>query len=61
MSRTTISSDITIRRQPFFSMPDWITLGLVLLSFIVPLVSTNPQVLSQTNLILIAATAALGV
>lgn len=61
MSRATISSDITIRRQPFFSIPDWITLGLVLLSFIVPLVSTNPQVLSQTNLILIAATAALGV
>jgi branched-chain amino acid transport system permease protein len=49
------------RRQPLFSGVEWITLALVAMSFAIPLLVTNPQVLSQTNLILIGATAALGV
>lgn len=48
-------------RGSFLSAYDWISLGVVALAFIVPMTSTNPQVISQTNLILIAATAALGV
>jgi branched-chain amino acid transport system permease protein len=44
-----------------FSGHDWIALAIVSLTFVIPFTSTNPQVLSQTNLILIAATAALGV
>lgn len=60
-SITTSASVAAGKRQPFFSIPDWLSLGIVGLSFVVPFVSTNPQVLSQTNLILIAATAALGV
>ncbi|TNM60133.1 branched-chain amino acid ABC transporter permease [Aliirhizobium smilacinae] len=55
---TAVASD---KRQPFFSIPDWLSLGIVALSFAVPFVSTNPHILSQSNLILIAATAALGV
>lgn len=49
------------RRTPFFSISEWIALGVVLAAFAVPLFTVNPQVMSQTNLILIAATAALGV
>lgn len=47
--------------QSLLGSHDWITLALVALAFIIPLVSVNPQILSQTNLILIAATGALGV
>ncbi|MGH6859902.1 MAG: branched-chain amino acid ABC transporter permease [Phyllobacterium sp.] len=63
MSHSIVSPSSTAisPRQSFFSAADWIALALVLLSFVVPMVSANPQVLSQTNLILIAATAALGV
>ena len=49
------------RHQPFLGSAEWTTLILVLLTFAVPLMVSNPQVLSQTNLILIGATAALGV
>lgn len=49
------------KRQSLLGSHDWITLALVSMAFIVPMVSINPQILSQTNLILIAATAALGV
>jgi branched-chain amino acid transport system permease protein len=48
-------------RQRLLGRHETITLGLLLLIFAVPFVSRNPQILSQTNLILIAATAALGV
>ncbi len=51
----------TDKRQPFFGIPDWITLAILAMSFAVPFLSSNPHILSQTNLILIAATAALGV
>lgn len=61
MIRPAVSTDTAGKRQSFFSAADWIALALVLLTFVVPLTSTNPQTLSQTNLILIAATAALGV
>lgn len=49
------------QKAPFFGSHEWITLGLVLLAFAIPALTTNPQALSQANLILIAATAALGV
>lgn len=49
------------RRQRLLGVNDWITLAVVLLAFAVPVFFTSPLVLSQTNLILIAATAALGV
>lgn len=60
-------SDLAFKSLPAEKKPsnlsghDWIALAIVLLAFIVPITSTNPQMLSQTNLILIAATAALGV
>ncbi|MGV6874752.1 branched-chain amino acid ABC transporter permease [Pseudochelatococcus sp. B33] len=49
------------RRPSLLGAHDWITLAVVLALFAVPFLSTNPQILSQTNLILIAGTAALGV
>ncbi len=48
-------------RSSLLSGHDWIALVFVAMTFLIPVFSTNPQVLSQTNLILIAATAALGV
>lgn len=48
-------------RAPFFGTYEKVTLGLLLLAFAVPFLTRNPQILSQSNLILIAATAALGV
>lgn len=47
--------------HPLLGGNEWATLGIVLLSFLIPVFSTNPQILSLTNLILIGATAALGV
>lgn len=49
------------RRFSLLGPYDWITLAIVLALFVVPFQSTNPHILSQTNLILIAGTAALGV
>lgn len=61
MSRTVATLLPEERRQPLFGTSEWVTLGLVLLAFVVPFSVSNPQILSQTNLILIAGTAALGV
>lgn len=60
MSNATVSR-LLERRSPFFSGYEWVTLALVLATFAVPFLTVNPQIMSQTNLILIAATAALGV
>jgi len=51
----------TTQRAPFFGIYEKVTLALLLLAFAVPFITRNPLILSQTNLILIAATAALGV
>ncbi|WP_082171504.1 branched-chain amino acid ABC transporter permease [Methylobacterium indicum] len=62
-----MSNQASIRRLPQARRPallggyEWATLGLVGFAFAVPVLTRNPQILSQTNLILIAATAALGV
>lgn len=48
-------------RQSLLGGHEKITLLVLALAFAVPLLVRNPQILSQTNLILIAATAALGV
>lgn len=61
MSRTINAQLPEERRQPLLGATEWITLGLLLLAFAVPISVSNPQILSQTNLILIAGTAALGV
>ncbi len=47
--------------QRFFSVHEWIALAVVLASFVIPFATTNPQILSLTNQILIAGTAALSV
>jgi branched-chain amino acid transport system permease protein len=49
------------RRRSLLGVYEWVTLVIVLLMFAVPFITENPQILSQSNLILIAATAALGV
>ena len=61
MSNRVLKSLPVEKRPPLLSGHDWIAIALVALTFVIPVTSTNPQVLSQTNLILIAATAALGV
>ena len=50
-----------VRRSSMLGLHEWITLVIVFMAFLVPVLTKNPQTLSQTNLILIAATAALGV
>src|SRR5690606_25074017 len=49
------------RRSSMLGLHEWITLVIIFTAFLVPVLTKNPQTLSQTNLILIAATAALGV
>ena len=62
MSRTSPTTRLPRQRHiPLLDLGEWTTLALVLLAFAVPILVTNPQILSQANLILIAATAALGV
>jgi len=61
MSNRVLKSLPVEKRPPLLSGHDWIAIALVALTFVIPVTSINPQVLSQTNLILIAATAALGV
>ncbi|HMO30348.1 branched-chain amino acid ABC transporter permease [Enterovirga sp.] len=61
MSRKSASALPAERRPGLLGLNDWITLACVALSFAIPVFSTNALVLSQTNLILIGATAALGV
>lgn len=61
MSRSTTRQLPPERHVPLLGATERITLALVLLAFAVPVLITNPQILSQTNLILVAATASLGV
>jgi ABC-type branched-chain amino acid transport system, permease component len=49
------------RRTAFLTPSEWSTLAILVVAFVVPMISSNPQILSQTNLVLIAATASLGV
>lgn len=54
--------DLTVgKRVPFLGAYEKISLVILLFAFAIPFITRNPLVLSQTNLILIAATAALGV
>ena len=61
MSTAATTSLPAERRPSLLGSHEWATLGFVALAFAVPFLTVNPQILSQTNLILIGATAALGV